>query len=324
MALFVGIMMAAARPAAAQPHLGGGLPEPLLPADNWWNVDISGAPLEPNGERFIDFINNGGNRRLHPDWGNEPYGIPYCTVAGDQPPVEVTFQYDDESDVGAPGRPPGYPIPEEAKTQAGWIEGFVAGGGTSGDRHLLVVDRDNRILYELFALRWVSGRWQAGSGAIWPLDANWRRPDTWTSADAAGLAILPGLVRFDEAHGDEPIRHAFRFTARATDDYYVWPASHRAGSTDGAPPFGMRLRMKAEVDLSGYAAPAARVFQAMKTYGLILADNGSDMYITGAHDERWDMDLFVPAFHGLHANDFEAIELGWQPEAGVGDWKQYP
>ena len=307
------------------PELLGPLPGPLplFPPDNWWNADVSQAPLEPDGQRFTDFINNGGNRRLHPDWGNEPYGIPYCTVPGDQPLVPVVFDYDDESDHAAPGRPPGYPIPEQAKTESGWIEGFVAGGGDSGDRHMLIVDRDHRILFELYALHWNPGEtfWEAGSGAIFPLDENLRRPDTWTSADAAGLAILPGLVRYDEVYGPDPIGHAFRFTVRATDDYYVFPASHRAGNTQGAPAFGMRLRLKAEVDVSGFAGPVRKVFQAMKIYGLILADNGSDMYITGANDPRWDMDLFVPAFRALHASDFEVIQLGWQPKSTANTWK---
>ncbi len=311
----------------AQPQINGAIPAPLpmLPQSNWWNVDVSHAPLAATSDEIIDFINNGGNRRLHPDWGNAPYGIPFCTVSGNQPLVNVTFQYDDQSDYAAPGRPPGYPIPEEAKTQQGWIEGYVAGGGSSGDRHCLIIDRDNRILYELYALRWNTSlqEWRAGSGAIWPLDENLRRPDTWTSADAAGLAILPGLVRYDEVYSSEPIKHAFRFTVRDSPDYYVFPASHEAGDNGDAPPFGTRLRMKANVDISGYPAPVQKICHAMKTYGLILADNGSDMYITGTYDPRWDMDIFVPAIHQMHANDFEVIELGWQPSNAAQAWSAY-
>lgn len=324
------IAVGLARAQSGPPQLGGTLPGPLplMPADNWWNVDISQAPVDPQSDTFIAFINNGGNRRLHPDWGAAPYGIPFCSVPGDQPLVPVVFDYDDESDSGAPGRPPGYPIPEQAKTQAGWIEGYAAGGGTSGDRHMLIVDRDRRILYELYALYWDAGqnRWEAGSGAIFPLDENLRRPDGWTSADAAGLAILPGLVRYDEVFGDGPIRHAFRFTVRASPAYYVFPASHRAGNNPAAPPFGTRLRLKASFDIAGYSAPMRKILQAMKTHGLINADNGSDMYITGTHDPRWDMDQFVSPMRTLHASDFEVIELGWQPPRHTAAqlWTAYP
>lgn len=323
------------RQSPAAPQLGGSLPSPLplFPADHWWNADVSQAPLEPNGQRFITFINNNNNtapRRLHPDWGAEAYyGIPFIVVDGTQPLVQPVFDYADESDPGAPGRPAGYPIPTEAKTQAGWIEGGVAGGGPSGDRHLLIVDKDHRLLFELYAAFWdaTAGRWTAGSGAVFALDSNRRRPETWTSADAAGLAILPGLVRYDEAYGTDPIRHAFRFTTRATNGY-VYPASHRAGQASGAPPMGLRLRLKAAKDLSGYAVPVRRIFQAMKTYGLILADNGSDMYITGTSDPRWDMDVMLPPFRSLNANDFEVIQLGWKPvptppRSAAREWEKY-
>jgi hypothetical protein len=313
--------------------LGGTLPQPLpiLPSDNWWNLDVSQAPLDPSSQAFITFV--GTTRRLHPDWGGSAgdpgnpdaiYGIPYIVVPGTQPLVPVTFvDYGDESDEGAPGRPPGYPIPEQARTQGGWIEGGDPGNvPPSGDRHMLVVDRDNRILYELYRAHWngALGRWEAGSGAVFPLNTNHRRPDGWTSADAAGLAILPGLVRFDEAFGTEPIRHAFRFTVRATNGY-VFPASHRAGSTTGALPMGARLRLRANVDISGYPAYLQRIFQAMKTYGLIVADNGSDMYISGASDPRWEpyMDEIVPAFRSLNAGMFEVVQRGWNPAPASTD-----
>lgn len=265
---------------------------------------------------------------MHPDFGGDSgdpdypiYGMPYIVVAGTQPLVPVTFDYGDESDIGAPGRPPGYPIPEEAKTQQKWIEGGLAANDprADGDRHMLIVDRDHRILYELFALRWngTAGRWEAGSGATFPLDSNARRPDGWTSADAAGLAILPGLVRHDEVFGPDPIRHAFRVTVRRTNGY-VFPASHRAGDTDGALPMGARLRLKAGKDISGYPEPLRKIFQAMKTYGLIVADNGSDLYVSGTYDTRWDNDVLNPAFRAITAADFELIELGWQPPARGG------
>ncbi|HUP49532.1 MAG TPA: hypothetical protein VNA04_12155 [Thermoanaerobaculia bacterium] len=309
---------------AQAPQRGGELPGPfpLFPPGNWWNTDISSAPVDPNSDAFIAFI--GPARVLHPDLGgdsDEPlypiYGIPYAVVPGTQPLVPVTFEYDDESDDGAPGRPPGYPIPEEAKTEEKWIEGGLPGNDprAEGDRHMLIVDRDHRILYELFALRWngAAGRWEAGSGAVFPLDSNARRPEGWTSADAAGLAILPGLVRHDEVYGPDPIRHAFRVTVRRTNGY-VYPASHRAGDTAGALPMGARLRLKASTDLSPFPEPVRKIFQAMKTHGLIVADNGSDLYVTGTYDIRWDNDLLNPAFRSLKATDFEVIQLGWEPE----------
>ncbi len=316
-----GLALLLAAPAAlGQAVQGGPLPGPLplLPPNNWWNVDVSAAPLDPGSASFISFI--GPTRDLHPDFGGdaspypEIYGFPYVVVAGTEPLVPVVFDYADESDDGVPGRPAGYPIPAEAKTQPKWIEGGYPGEAVvSGDKHMLIVDKDNRILYETFDTRFnVSlNRWEAGSGAIFPLDSNQRRPDGWTSADAAGLAILPGLVRYDEVYGPDPIRHAFRFTVRATNGY-VWPASHRAGSTAGALPMGARLRLKASKDISGFAAPVQKVFQAMKTYGLIVADNGSDMYVQGTYDTRWDNDLLNPAFGSLHAGDFEVVQLGWK------------
>ncbi len=299
---------------------GGPLPTPLplFPADNWWNTDISSAPLDANSAGFINFI--GPTRGMHPDLGGDAdpspsiYGIPYVVVPGSTPMEQVTFEYADESDYQAPGRPLGYPIPVQIRTETKWIEGGQAGGGTEGDRHLLLVDRDNRILYEIYAAHWTGSRWEGGSGAIFPLDSNLRRPDGWTSADAAGLAILPGLVRYDEVYGTEPIRHAFRVTVRSTNGY-VYPASHRAGSTSGALPMGARLRLKASKDISAFPEPVRRIFQAMKTYGLIVADNGSDMYVTGTYDTRWDNDVLNPAFGAIKASDFEVVQLGWKPSA---------
>jgi hypothetical protein len=210
---------------------------------------------------------------------------------------------------------PFYPIPDEAKTEPYWIEGGPPGNqDVGGDRHMLIVDRDGNHLYELFDLFWNGSTWEAGSGAFFDMSTNDRRPEGWTSADAAGLAILPGLVRYDEVYGPDPIRHAFRVTVRATNGH-VYPASHTAGSTVGALPMGARLRLKADVDLSQVTADAnvRKIFQAMKTYGLIVADNGSDMYVQGTMDERWDNDVLNPAFHALTADDFEVIELGWAP-----------
>jgi len=278
----------------------------LFPSDNWWNQDISAAPIDPQSDALIAFV--GRNRALHPDFGPPPYGIPYIGVGGNEPRVPVTFvEYGDESDHGF-GAERGYPIPDAAKTQPGFIEGGRPGGGSDGDRHLLIVDRDRWLLYELFAARWTGQRWEAGSGAVFDLSANTRRPEGWTSADAAGLAILPGLVRYDEAQRG-PIRHALRVTVSRTNGY-VWPASHRAGSTSGALPMGARLRLKSSKDLSRYPAYIQNIFRGMQTYGLIVADNGSDMYVTGAMDPRWNNDELNPAFRGLTAADFEVVQLG--------------
>lgn len=291
----------------------------VFPVDNWWNLNVAVAPVDPQSAALIDWISGrvGGNttavRKLHPDFGPPPYGIPYAGVGGNQTLVPVTFTlYGNQSDAGAPGRPPGYPIPDVARTQAGYIEGDVAGGGTSGDRHLLLVDRDHGLLFETWATHWnaAAARWEAGSGATFTLATNARRTDGWTSADAAGLAIFPGLVRHDEIAAAGPITHAFRVTVRATNGH-VWPASHDAGNTAGAPPMGARLRLKAAVDLSAYPADVRKIFQAMKSYGLIVADNGTDMYLSGTMDPAWDNDVLNPAFASLSADDFEVIQLGW-------------
>jgi hypothetical protein len=309
----VALVSAAAPPVLLEPVNG----RQVFPVTNWWNLDISGAPVDPRSAAFINWIsgrtasNPTAVRRLHPDFGPPPYGIPYAVVAGDQPRVPVTFGYADESDTGIPGLP-GYPIPVEARTTANYIEGGVPGGGTSGDRHLLLIDRDRWMLYETFATRWnpALSRWEAGSGAIFDLSRNDRRPENWTSADAAGLAIFPGLVRYDEVFGTSEITHAFRVTTRATNGY-VWPASHAAGSNASAPPMGTRLRLKASRDISGFRPEIQRIFRAMRRYGLIVADNGSDMYISGTMDSRWNNDLLNPAFRALTADDFDVIQLGW-------------
>ena len=314
------VLVVAAAPPVLDESLVG---RQVFPAGHWWNLDISGAPLDANSAAYINFIsgrtpsNPTATRRVHPDFGPSPYGIPYVVVSGDQPLVQPTWTaYGDESDAGAPGRPPGYPIPEEARTQPNYIEGGVAGGGLSGDRHLLIIDRDNWLLYETAATHWNPSlnRWEANCGAVFDMNRSDRRPDTWTSADAAGLAIFPGLVRYDEAFAAAEITHAFRVTVRATNGY-VWPASHRAGTTAGALPMGARLRLKASKSLSGYTPEVQRIFRAMQRYGLIVADNGSDMYVSGTMDPRWDNSVLNPAFHGLIADDFDVIQLGWRGTA---------
>ena len=314
---------------------GGALPQPLplFPADNWWNLDISNWPVDPNSVNFIAFINNGSTpRRLHPDFGGNAgtgyaiYGMPYAVVTNvtDADLKAVQFQYSDESDGVEHATDTSfrfYPIPAEAITQPYWIEGGEPGNvdlRSSQDRHLLIVDKDRNHLYELYNVFYNStqAKWFAGSGAFFDMNTNNRRPETWTSADAAGLAILPGLVRYDEVYDATiaEIRHAFRVTVRATNGY-VYPASHRAGSTAGALPMGARLRLKASVDVAQRTSDPnmQKIFRAMQRYGLIVADNGSDMYITGTYDTRWNNDILNPAFRNLTASDFEVVQLGYNP-----------
>ena len=326
---------------ATVPAANGELPGPLplFPSDNWWNTDISAAPVDAASSSFIAYINNGGTRRLHPDFGGtaspgsaDIYGMPYAVVNGSQPKQAVTFQYWDESDGvnSSTGQGvPFYPIPAQAITQPHWVEGGAPGNvdeRDSSDRHLLIIDCTNKYLYELYNVYYdtAQGKWYAGSGAFFDMNTNNRRPDTWTSADAAGLAIFPGLVRYDEAWNAAitDIGHAFRVTVRNTNGY-VYPASHRAGSTVGALPMGARLRLKQSVAgldpvLRTSDPNMQRIFRAMQKYGLIVADNGSDMYITGTFDTRWNNDILNPAFSLLSASDFEVVQLGWKPTVAPG------
>jgi hypothetical protein len=313
--------------AAATNMLGGAIPGPLpiFPPDNWWNLDISTVPVDPASASYISFI--GPARTMHPDFGGDVaagsaqvYGFPYAVVDSTATPRTVQFQYADESDGvdHATNRSiPFYPIPDEAIAQAHWIEGGDPGKvdrRSSSDRHLLIVDRDRRFLYELYNVFYDGSQWHAGSGAFFNLSSNARRPDGWTSADAAGLAILPGLVRYDEVFGPGEIGHAFRVTVRATNGY-VYPASHRAGSTTGALPMGARLRLKAGRNLSAFTPEVQKIFRAMQRYGLIVADNGSDLYVSGTYDIRWNNGVLNPAFRALTANDFEVVQLGVRPLA---------
>src|SRR5437773_5276378 len=314
------------------------VPLPLFPSNNWWNLDISSAPVDSNSANYIAFINNVGTRHLHPDFGGEAspgsvdiYGMPYAIVDGSQPKQAVTFYYWDESDgvdYSTGQGLPFYPIPAQTVTQPHWIEGGAPGNvdqRSQQDRHLIIIDCTNNYLYELYNVYYSASTatWYAGSGAFFDMNTDNRRPDTWTSADAAGLAIFPGLIRYDEAWNPAvtDIGHAFRVTVRATNGY-VYPASHRAGSTAGAPPMGARLRLKTNV---GGQDPALRtsdtnvqkIFRAMQKYGLIVADNGSDMYITGMFDTRWNNNILNPAFSLLTASDFEVVQLGWNPPSGA-------
>jgi len=176
----------------------------------------------------------------------------------------------------------------------------------------LIYNRDTQMAFELSYASYSGGQWSAGYGAVFKLDSNYRRPEGWTSTDAAGLCVLAGLVRYDEAYGTDPIRHAIRCSIKRTNRY-VYPASHTGATDAGAPPLGMRLRLKSSVNISGYPPEIRRIFQAMKDYGLIVADRGGNMYVQGTMDSRWDNGVLNPAFHSLHASDFEIIKLGWKP-----------
>ena len=271
----------------------------LFPTDNAWNRDISNDLVDPNSDNLIASI--GLNTGLHPDfgtsWEGRPIGFDYVVVKGSQVKVPVQFDYADESDRGP------YPIPSNAP-----IEG---GADASGDRHILVIDRDNWILYELFYAFYSAGRWQAGSGAIFDLKSNALRPAGWTSADAAGLPIFPGLVRYDEVFEQGEIKHAMRFTAQRTRRGYVYPARHFASSqtSSNLPPMGMRVRLKAGVELAGFSQPVRVILAALKKYGMLLADNGSNWFISGAHDSRWN-DEDLAEIREIKGSDFEVVEMG--------------
>ncbi len=282
----------------------------IFPGDSIWNTPIDTLPVDPNSAAYISTI--GAAKGLHPDfgsgtWDGGPIGIPYTIVDGAQPKVAITFDYADESDPGP------YPIPPEAA-----IEG---GSQSSGDRHVLVLDRDTCILYETYSTYpQPDGSWRAGSGAVFNLRSNALRPSGWTSADAAGLPILPGLVRYDEVASGE-IRHAIRFTAPQTRKEYIWPARHYASSLTGMnyPPMGQRFRLKAGFNISSFSPEVQVILQALKKYGMILADNGSSWFISGVPDERWDNDILVGELRLVKGSDFEAIDetsLMIDPDSG--------
>jgi hypothetical protein len=302
-------------------HIGGGppddtpAPEPipdlgpgaslhgkqLFPVDNAWNEDISNSPVDPNSDNIIASI--GANTNLHPDfgtvWNGVPNGIPYIVVAGSQPKVPINWTaWGDESDPGP------YPVPADAP-----IEG---GPNSDGDRHVIVIDRDNWKLYELgFAFPVNNGAsWNANCGAVFDLNSNALRPAGWTSADAAGLPIFPGLVRYDEVFEQQEIKHAIRFTASITRRAYVHPARHWASTNTSVnrPPMGMKVRLKASFNISGFTPAMQVILKAMKKYGLILADNGSNWYFSGAPDMRWS-DNELNQLKTLKGSNFEVIKM---------------
>jgi hypothetical protein len=275
----------------------------VFPADNPWNTDISDLPVHPRSDAYIDAIARDEN--LHPDfgtvWEGAPNGIPYVIVSGNQPKVPVSFEYEDESDPGP------YPIPSDAP-----IEG---GPGSDGDRHVIVIDDDNCGLYELFDAHPINGgeSWQAGSGAIFNLNSNDLRPDFWTSADAAGLPIFPGLVRYEEVVMEGVIDHALRFTVEETQRAFIHPATHYASDiTDpNLPPMGLRFRMKADYECSGFSQEVQVICATLKEYGMFVADNGGNWFISGAPDERWNDDALAD-LKEITPDALEVVDTGEQ------------
>jgi len=276
--------------------LNGFLP---FKANSLWNTNIANAPLDPNSDAIINFIGSGVH--LHPDFGAGLYngstiGIPYQVMPGSQPFMTINYQaYGDESDSGP------MPIPFNAL-----IEGFPA--PDDGDRHVLVIDKGNCWLYELYrAFKQPDGSWNADSGAVWDLTSNQQRPYTWTSGDAAGLPIMPGLVRYDEV-ASGVIKHAVRFTLKYSKQAFTPPASHWAPNSSDplAAPMGMRMRLKAGFDMSGYPADDQVILTALKQYGMIMADNGGSMFISGTPDNRWNND-HLDLLKQLTAANFEVL-----------------
>lgn len=289
-------LLAAAGPAATPPGptIAGC---PLFPADNVWNRRVDTLPVAASSDAIVASI--GLDEHVHADfgsglWEGGPIGIPVTVVRGTQRRVRVSFEYAAESDRGP------YPLPPTVE-----IEG---GRGSDGDRHAIVVDRDRCVLYELFALYPRAGGWQAGSGAIWSLRSNRLRPAGWTSADAAGLPILPGLARYEEVASGR-IRHALRVTVSRTRRAYVWPARHFASdrADPSLPPMGLRLRLKRSFELSGFPRQARIVLQALKEYGMIVADNGSDWYLSGAPHARWSNEQ-LRSLHRVPGSAFEVVD----------------
>jgi hypothetical protein len=272
---------------------------PIFPANSWWSADVSTLPVHVRSAQWMSRMSP--TRKLHPDFGpsygaqSVPYGIPITVVAGSHAKVAVRFDYASESDRTR------YPLGPDTKVEGGqW---------TSGDRHTIVVEKDACRLFETWATRRTGATWSAGSGATWLLRQNALRPDGWTSADAAGLPILPGLLRYDEVLARK-VEHAIRFTTDVTDRRYLWPARHHAGSVSNPsyPPMGARFRLKASyVIASSLRGDTKAILQAMKRYGLVLADNGSPWFFQGTADTRWP-EALLDELKDIPASAFEAVD----------------
>jgi hypothetical protein len=261
----------------------------VLPADNVWNTDISTLPLSARSAQWLASM-AASTANLHPDFGGPPYGFPFNVVDRTHATVSVTFAYPSESDTGP------YPVGSDTLIESG------------SDHHALIINKDTCTLDELFNLSWSGSTWSAGSGAIFPLGSNALRPLGWTSADAAGLPIFPGLVRWDEVQAGA-INHAIRFTAAQTDKSFLWPARHQAGTAanPSLPPMGARFRLNAGYDLTRFSAQAQVILRAFQHYGLILADNGSNWFFSGTEDAAWP-DSLLSELKTVPAGQFEAID----------------
>ena len=304
----VAVADAVAAPVPAATYAGSSRPPVLrtqfgdlqiLPADNPWNQDISRLSVHPLSMAYLRSM--GLNTGLHPDfgtvWEGAPIGIPYVVVGSSQRKVPIEFEYRDESDPGP------YPVPLNAP-----IEG---GPHNSGDRHVVVIDYFNKKLYELFSAYPTGKGWKAGSGAVFDLTSNALRPDGWTSADAAGLPVFPGIVRYDEVVEQAEIRHALRFTVERTQRAYIRPATHFASPSHdpSLPPLGLRLRLRSDFDISGFPPNVQVILRALKKYGMFLADNGADWFISGSPDARWNDDE-LSTLKRVKGRDFEAVDTG--------------
>jgi len=310
-ALLVAASIPGATASPSEPSAGPARPVagtscPVFPADNWWHADIRKLPVHPRSRQWLSHMSTG--RDLHPDFGpsygdGPDYGIPVTVVGSSHPRVRVRFDYASESDRV------GYPLGRDTR-----IEG---GRGSAGDKHAVVVDRGACTLYETWNTRVAGGRWRAGSGAVWSLRSNRLRPAGWTSADAAGLPILPGLLRWNEVKARR-VDHAIRFTTDVTSRHHLWPARHDAGSRDSLayPPMGARFRLEPEFSTAGYSAGARAVIRAMKTYGLVLADNGSPWFFQGEQNSRWP-DRLIADLKRIPASAFVAVDTS-RPKISSG------
>ncbi len=282
----------AAKPEPAGPQIGGC---PVFPVEHFWNTPIDNLPVHSSSSNWIERISL--EKGLHPDfgsgtWNGKRIGIPYNLADVRTPQVTFIFNYAEESDPGP------YPLPSNALIEEG------------DDHHLLVVDTRSCKLYELYKVRQTTKGWEADSGAIFDLASFTLRPDGWTSADAAGLPILPGLVRYEEVAEGE-IKHALRFTADWTSANHLWPARHHAATGDAKdPPMGMRVRLRADFDISGFSPNVQVILKALKKYGMVLADNGSDWFISGVPDERWNNDVLVSELGKVKGSDLEVVDTG--------------
>ena len=294
--LTVGLLATACLPAVVT--LPGAPDCPITPANSYWHADVRSLPVATRSTAYVNSA--GSTAHLKADfgsglWAGGPIGIPFTTVPGTQPKVQVSFDYASESDKGP------YPIPADAP-----IEG---GAASTGDRHVLVVDRDTCKLYETWnSHRNADGSWKVGSGAVFDLRSNVLRPKGWTSADAAGLPILPGLVRYDEV-ASGTVAHAIRITIPATQSAFVWPARHQAGSTTSlnVAPMGAWFRLQASIDPTAFDPAVRPIIVALQKYGAIVADNGSAWYMSGVPDSRWNNDL-LQTLGRIKGSDFRAVD----------------